>query len=259
MPLGAGGLAEALIVAGGKGLAGNNRADQQMLQATVMHFAPHTSIGTCQSQSCCWRWASQQILLEYSAIKITKESLRVMLDEELGQSAKQRLVDLESEHRALTAKWRAAVDELSLLQRRHRDLEHEHKHTVVAHHEAESALKVAEEVREELESRTAVQEVEFEAKLNAAYCPTRVELQEMLETERANLETLEAGRENASNELVSVRIERTDLEWKVHQLRIALARKARLRRRRRLGTSTRTKVAPVQAAKRLHRGTPTPL
>merc|ERR1712232_534905 len=214
-------------------------------------------IGPCHAQGCCWRWALQQVLIDYAAVKGSRDSLKVMLDEELGQSAKQRLVDLESEHSFLISKWHATLDEMSLLQRRYNDLEHDHHQLLCAQQQATDELKAAQRYREELESRTAALEVEFEAKLNAAYCPTRADLQEMLEEERANVERAEAGVENASRELLDVRIQRTDLEWKVHQLRLALARKGRLRRRRRgVGKS---KVPSAQASKRLHRGGPTPL
>jgi len=197
--------------------------EQQMLQAAVMHLAPTTRLSACCSASCCWRWASQQLLCEYAAARNATEGLRGILDAELGQSVQQRLLDLQLDYEALLHKWRTSTEELSLLRKRHSSLEAEHSQLEAAHKEAVADLATAEQAREELEAEAAAREGKLREELAVANKrPGAKELDGLLEEERAHARELQEGWDKANEELVSVRLERTDLEWKVQQLRMAL-------------------------------------
>lgn len=199
--------------------------DQQFFQAAVMQLAPSKYLQCC-SGPCCWRWAAQQLLAEYAAMRGAAEGLRAALDEELGHSVKQRFVDLKAEHDALLPKWRAASEGLSQLQERNRGLEREHVEAVAACNQANRAFAAAERAREELESKVAAQEFEFKAMLAASSSrPDEEELERLLEEEKENSAESGRVRDKATEDFLKVRIERTELEWKLQQMKVALLRK----------------------------------
>lgn len=217
-----------------------------MLQAAVMQLAPSARLEPCCSASCCWRWAAQQLLEEYATVRSSADGLRAVLDEEIGRSAQQRLLKLQREHDELLRRWRATSAELAWLKKRHQGLEGEHLQALAERGQASEGLQAAERAREQLQAEAAARESEFAAQLAAASRrPGARELEEMLEEERAHTKELEGGREKASEELTKVRIQRTDLEWKVQQLRMALGKEKKRRAPRRkprdvLGTSPTT-------------------
>lgn len=194
-----------------------------MLQAAVMQHAPTARLAPCGSASCCWRWASQQLLSDYAAARNTAGGLRVVLDEELGQSAKQRLLNLKEDYEALHHKWRTSTEELDLLRRRFAALEAEHAAAAAARDATAAELLASERARKASEDEAAAREHHLEVQLAAAHRrPGARELEAMLEEERQQGQDLKEGWDKASEDLIKVKMERTDLEWKVQQLRLAM-------------------------------------
>lgn len=215
-------LAQALLLAK-EGSEPSGQLESQMLQAAVMQMAPTTRLAPCGSSLCCWRWASQQLLNEYAAARNTAGGLRAVLDEELGQSAKQRLLNLKEDYEALHHRMRTSTEELALLRKRFAALEVDHAAAAAARDEAVASLQASEQARVACEEQAAARERQLEGQLAAANRrPGARELEAMLEEERQNSQEIKEGWDKANEELITVRLERTDLEWKLTQLRLAL-------------------------------------
>jgi len=220
-------LAQALLVAREDADMGS-ALEQQMLQAAVVQLAPACRMVPCGSSACCWRWAAQQLLAEYSVVWSTASSLRAVLDEELGQSAQQRLLDLRMEHEALLQKWRSTSAELSLLRKHHTALEGELSKALASCDETKATLAAAEAEQKTLLEEAAASKSNLQAQLAAANKQPGVkELEGLLEEERLRAKENQDGWDKANDDLIKVKMERTDLEWKVQQLRIALTKKAK--------------------------------
>lgn len=73
-------------------------------EAAVMHVAPGARMLPCKSAACCWRWAASKLIGECQAASNTAAYFRQVLDEELGDSALQKCLDLEAAYEALEGK-----------------------------------------------------------------------------------------------------------------------------------------------------------
>lgn len=73
-------------------------------EAAVMRMAPGSRLLPCRSVSCCWRWATAKLVDECTALKADVHHLRTVLEEELGDSALQKLLKLQQEHASLAGK-----------------------------------------------------------------------------------------------------------------------------------------------------------
>ncbi|CAE7553957.1 unnamed protein product, partial [Symbiodinium natans] len=70
-------------------------------EAAIQHLAPGTRLRPCRSTSCCWRWVATKLLDECLSAAAKAVILRKTLDEELGDSILQQLLNLEGDHEAL--------------------------------------------------------------------------------------------------------------------------------------------------------------
>lgn len=112
-----GGIAGALLTSMGSFIPGG-QLEFHMLQAAIMTMAPNKCLGRCKSSSsCCWRWAAEQLLMEYTTVRAEANSIRLVLVEEVGDSAKQRMLQLQEVHNETVANLEAANKELESLRR----------------------------------------------------------------------------------------------------------------------------------------------
>lgn len=203
------------------------------LQATVMQLAPTSRVAPCRSAACCWRWATEVLVEECEAESRATQRVRLLLEEERGNSARQQLAELRTEHEALLPRWHETREELERLRRRHDAFLQGHTEAIAARAGAEEALNAAQRDHQlaTMEARARIQELE--ARLaDVERQPAATELEVRLRETSLKAATLLGNLEQAQAELLRMRIERTDLEWKVQQLDMAVGKKGKDAKRR---------------------------
>lgn len=218
-----GGLAEALLVLREPG---GGTIEQQMLQAAVVQFAPRAHMTPCSSAWCCWRWAAQRLLDDYAAARDSAEGLRVILDDELGQSAKQQLFDLQGQHDTVLGKWRGATQELCQLRSRCESLEKSREETEGSCREAWKALDEVKLKLKESELRAAQRENDLVGQL--ALRPFKEEVDRLLDEERTRTANYSLGCEKATEACKSAVIEKMELAVEVKSLKKTLSKKQKI-------------------------------
>lgn len=157
----------------------------------------------------------------------------MLLEEERGNSARQQLAELRTEHEALLPRWHETREELERLRRRHDAFLQGHTEAIAARAGAEEALNAAQRDHQlaTMEARARIQELE--ARLaDVERQPAATELEVRLRETSLKAATLLGNLEQAQAELLRMRIERTDLEWKVQQLDMAVGKKGKDAKRR---------------------------
>lgn len=205
----------------------------QMFQAAILQLAPLNMTAQCRSPTCCWRWAAHVILDEFDQEHRLAEGLRTTLDEELGHSVRNQLVDLEQKHEELLYKYREAVEEVKSLTKRHSCLERELLDAQEGRAQAEDALHEAERLHRQDMYRAEASDAELKAQLaQAQQRPGAAQLEEMLKADKAVAAGLQGQVEKAEAEALKVGMARTDLEWQLQQAKALLAKRSLKRRRK---------------------------
>lgn len=93
------------------------------LQAAIMQLAPNNALSPCRHSTCCWRWAATRLLDEAARAQRCAVTLREAFDEELGDSALQKLINLEQVYAELQNQLMATSDQLECQKRSCSDLE----------------------------------------------------------------------------------------------------------------------------------------
>eukprot|EP00927_Polykrikos_kofoidii_P051386 TRINITY_DN45183_c0_g1_i1.p1 TRINITY_DN45183_c0_g1~~TRINITY_DN45183_c0_g1_i1.p1 ORF type:complete len:345 (+),score=56.22 TRINITY_DN45183_c0_g1_i1:131-1165(+) len=117
-----GGLAGALLTSMG-GFVPGGLVEHRMLQSAIMALAPRPFLVPCTSTGCCWRWAAQTLLDEYSVVRAEANTARAVLVDELGGSVRQQLIDLQERHASTSLKMETTCKEVEMLKRSRETLE----------------------------------------------------------------------------------------------------------------------------------------
>lgn len=94
-------------------------------EAAVIRMAPGARLLPCKSSSCCWRWAACKLIDECQSASGHAVYFRRVLEEELGDSVLQKLINLEQEHSVLEASHQQLLREVQAERRAFRVLEEE--------------------------------------------------------------------------------------------------------------------------------------
>lgn len=218
----AGGFADTLLVQ--KDGESGSPADQQMLQAAIMQLAPRGRLASCSATSCCWRWASMQLLEEYSTSREALRGLRAIIDEELGASVRQQLLTLRTEHEMVRSKLMEATMELEQVRSQAEVLQQERDDAIAACQKTASALAEVEDTLSEEQTRASDREKGLEAQLAAFSSSNIDQLKEILKSEQERSATLDMRVWKANQELSSFRIRNVDQEAELKQLKTSLAK-----------------------------------
>eukprot|EP00928_Gymnodinium_smaydae_P029958 TRINITY_DN22410_c0_g2_i1.p1 TRINITY_DN22410_c0_g2~~TRINITY_DN22410_c0_g2_i1.p1 ORF type:complete len:385 (-),score=67.66 TRINITY_DN22410_c0_g2_i1:58-1212(-) len=176
-------LAEALLLCSDGGTFKGSTHDQTlMLQCAVAGNVP-LCLEPCAADTCCWRWATGQLLSDYACMRSNAHGLRSVLNEELGDSVLQQLLDLESKHDVLLERQACEVrqhvlcrEECTRLQKQNRDLVERGNHNafLLDKLRGESELQV-----DSLQQRVVALEAQVDAQSARVIDQLRVDLASM--------------------------------------------------------------------------------
>eukprot|EP00930_Biecheleria_cincta_P083024 TRINITY_DN72670_c0_g1_i1.p1 TRINITY_DN72670_c0_g1~~TRINITY_DN72670_c0_g1_i1.p1 ORF type:complete len:306 (+),score=79.67 TRINITY_DN72670_c0_g1_i1:28-918(+) len=132
---GLGGLAGALV-SSARELDPRLPGELRYPEAAVIRMAPGARLLPCKSSSCCWRWAACKLIDECQSASGHAVYFRRVLEEELGDSVLQKLINLEQEYSALEASHQELLREFQAERGACRILEEEKENLRLAAEEA---------------------------------------------------------------------------------------------------------------------------
>jgi len=219
-----------------------------MFQAAIFQLAPPSMILPCGSVHCCWRWAAHRLLEEYDSKRRIVEGLRHTLDEELGRSVRNRLMELEVKHEEVLCRYREAVEEAKSYAKRQGSFERELRDSQEARANAEHRFFEAERLHRQEAWRAEAKIDELRDELRRAFeRPGAAELEEKLKVEKDKIFQLQSSLEQTQDELNNLRVQRTELEWQLGQAKAAVAKKAKPNRTRQRSKMTDGQSMAVKA------------
>lgn len=155
----------------------------------------------CKSSCCCWRWAACKLIDECQAASVNAVYFRRVLEEELGDSALQKLIGLEQEHSALAADHQKLLQALQAERRHCRALEEEKENLRLTAEEARFNEETA--VSKQLEAEDAVQKLEERC---------RKQRKDLEQLKQLTPEVLQAKIKEKEDELAKERADREEKE-----------------------------------------------
>jgi len=225
MGIAEGGISGALLAAA-RDVDARLPADLRYPEAAVMRLAPNERLLPCRSVSCCWRWATSQLVNECTQARVENRHLRSILEEELGDSALQRLLEMQDSHAALYTKCQALQQELEA-ERHALDVTREELEAVCTARDEASANEVAAvnsrraceaHVRELLDRIDALT-----GDLRSAQERTPEVLERKLAEKQARLDEASSAADEAEarhkKEIALMEEEKADLNYKLRVLR----------------------------------------
>jgi len=211
--------AELAQIVVGLGSFGNEFFKGAKLQAAVQHLAPGKCMDPCRSATCCWRWAAEVLANELIAIRRTAASCCPSRNDELSFVLEQELHDLRSAYNAMLPRYHLAQAESENLRQEQEKWKLEQAELLAEKEKIAIVLEAANRDHKISAVEAAAHALSLEEELlEAQRHPPPRELEMMLRAEMAKADQFALDVQEQEDEAMEVKIQRTELEWKVHRL-----------------------------------------